>query len=75
MTTLVATKFVLSFPTGYLGWDLGLNCVSSLEISDLLSYFGFIIESDARPTGVPFKRAATLLAMIRTTTPRITLFS
>ena len=32
-----ATYFLLSFPTWCLGWDLGLECVSSLEFSYLLS--------------------------------------
>ena len=27
MVFLVVTKFVSSFPTGWLGWDLRLNCV------------------------------------------------
>ena len=29
MMSVVVTTFVLNFPIGCFGWDLGLNCVSS----------------------------------------------
>ena len=32
MMSLVVTKFVLSFPTGCLGWDLELNLCEALRI-------------------------------------------
>ena len=34
--SLLVTNFVLSLPTGNLGWELGLNRVSSRELSKLL---------------------------------------
>ena len=42
----LVTKFVLSFPTGRLGWDLGLNSVSFLllkriSVRDLLLWCAF----------------------------------
>ena len=47
MVSLLVTNFVLSFPTRFLGWDLGFSCVSSYEFSYLLLLKLFLCRKDA----------------------------